>query len=159
MLCRDIQCDLGQKQVGADPGGRRDVRLFKDRVHDPLCQLSRPQVIELLIGRDVEEGFVDGVDMDVLGSDKLQQDAIDADRVIHVQLHAGRCRDIFDAFGDLKDAPRLFTPWRLMAGVAASVMAPLPRSGSATTRLTAKGSRPRSTHSTEAKNDLRSMHR
>ena len=43
--------------------------------------------------------------MDVLGSDKLQQDAIDADRVIHVQLHAGRCRDIFDAFGDLKDAP------------------------------------------------------
>ena len=37
-----------------------------------------------------------------------------------------------------------------MAGVAAKVIAPPPRVGSATTKLILKGSNPRSTHSTEA---------
>ena len=58
---------------------------------------------------------------------------------------------MYSIFGSIsKIRPRLDTPNFLMAGVAARVMAPPPRVGSATTRLTLNGSRPCSTHSTDA---------
>ena len=54
------------------------------------------------------------------------------------------------SFGISYILPRLGTPNCLIAGVAARVIAPPPRVGSATTKLILKGSNPLSTHSTLA---------
>ena len=61
-------------------------------------------------------------------------------------------------FGISYTLHRLRTPSFFIPGEAARHIVLSPRDGSATISFASKGSSPRSTHSTEAKNDFKSKH-
>ena len=60
------------------------------------------EAIVLEIGRGVDKNFVDGVNMDVFGSDVTEVDVVDAGAVADVEGHAGAGDDEF-VFGFLLD--------------------------------------------------------
>ena len=116
---------------------------------------QRPGKVKgILIGGQVQKYLVDRVDVDVLGRHKLQVHAVNLRGHLQVAGHAGHGGDVLhlQALGSFtsKSRARPKMPRAFMLGDTARQMVPSDRLSSATTRLVVRGSRPRSTHSTEA---------
>ena len=72
MLGRDVEGDLGKIEVCAKATGRRDARRSHHVFADPLPKLASRTAIEPEVARHVQEGLVDGVDVDVLRTHVMQ---------------------------------------------------------------------------------------
>ncbi len=75
-LRRDVQRHLGQKQVRADPRGCVDARFGEHGVHEHAGERPRVGAVEGQVGRGVDEAFVYGVRMQVVGGHVAQVGAV-----------------------------------------------------------------------------------
>ena len=66
-----------------------------------MCIRDSRQVVQLQIGRGVDEALVDGIRMDVLLGHIAQVGAVDLRRHLHVARHARLGRDVVDPLGNL----------------------------------------------------------
>ena len=67
-------------------------------------------MVEIQIGRHVDEALVDWVDVHVLWADVFKVDAVDLRRYLHVVLHARHGLDVVDAIGDLEQSTAVVNP-------------------------------------------------
>ena len=104
VLRRDIERHLGQEQIGADARGGADAAPREHGVHELARELAGGLVVQGQIGRRIDEAFVDGVHVDVVGADELEVDAVDLRGDLHVVAHARLGHDVVDALGDLEHA-------------------------------------------------------
>ena len=77
VLRRDVERDLGQKEVRADARRRADPTLALDVGHELARERARVGAVERKVGRRVDEALVDGVHVDVLSANSPQVDAVD----------------------------------------------------------------------------------
>lgn len=113
VLGRDVERHLREEQVGADAHGGRDARLRAHRRAQGVGELAGRQVVQLQIGRGVDEALVDGIRMDVLLGHIAQVGAVDLRRHLHVARHARLGRDVVDPLGNLVEPAAVFHPRRL----------------------------------------------
>ena len=57
----------------------------------------RRLVVELRVARDVDEGFIDGVDENVLFAEVVEVNAVDFGGVVEIQLHPWCRHDVAEA--------------------------------------------------------------
>ena len=89
-LGHDVHGYLAQVEVAADAGGGGDARLAKHLLDHLLGKLVGGEAVFAQVLRGVDENFVDGIDVDVVGSDITQVDVVDARTIAYVQPHARR---------------------------------------------------------------------
>ena len=94
MLCQHVHGDLREVEIGPDACGGGDARFQEDLQNQLFRQLPAGHAIGLQVLGCVDQHLVDGVDVDVLGSDVPEIDLVDAGAVLHVQGHAGRRGEI-----------------------------------------------------------------
>ena len=78
----------------ADAGRGRDARLAEHLLDQLAGQVVGREAVSAQVGRGVDEDLVDGIDLDVLGRDVTQVDAVDLAADLHVARHAGRRDDV-----------------------------------------------------------------
>ena len=91
---RDVHGDFRQVQVGANPPGGGDARLPQYAADDGGDQLVGSHAVQGEVGRQVHKGLVDGVDVDVLGRQVLEVDAVDLGGHLQVPGHPGHGGDV-----------------------------------------------------------------
>ena len=96
MLCHNVHRNLAKIQVFADPCGRGDSGRAQYIQNDPLGERPGSAPIRFQIGGGVNEYFVNGIDMDILGRDVFQIYIVNPRAVHHIMLHAGRRNDIVE---------------------------------------------------------------
>ena len=116
VLCRDVERDLGEKEVGSDAGRGKDAGLGADGVHEGARELARGLLVELEVGRGVDKALVDGVHVHVFGAHVAQVDTVDLGRDLHVAAHAGFEGSVGEPRGDLEHAAAVAHARRLHGG-------------------------------------------
>ena len=104
VLCRDVEGDLGEVEVGSDATACGDARGGEHVGADALAELARRASVEREVVSHVHEDLVDGVDVDVLRREVLEVDAVDVGGALHVERHARRRHDVVEILGDLEHA-------------------------------------------------------
>ena len=104
VLRRNVERHLRQKEVRPDAGCGDHPRFGTHRAHEHARELARAHAVERKVGRRVDEAFVYGVRMDVLGRDVAQVDGVDVGRHLHVAPHARTGHDVVGACGDVEHA-------------------------------------------------------
>ena len=98
-------------EVGAYAGSGGDAGAGQHFAHQLHRQFVSCEVVCLQVVGGIDEDFVDGIDMYVVGRDEVAVDVEDACAVFHVESHAGRSGDVVDSqFGvgaELRVAGRL----------------------------------------------------
>jgi len=97
MFCNDIHGDLGKVHVGPDPSGSGDPGLFQDLLDHHPDQVVSAAGIDGSIGSDINEYFVDGIDMNVLSGKEFQVNGIDLGGISDIGRHSRRGDDVVDA--------------------------------------------------------------
>lgn len=92
VLGDDVHRDLGEVEIGADADGCRDARLREHVAHEHGGELMGRHGCRAQVARHVDEDFVDGVDVYVLGCHVAQVDFVDFGAALQVEGHA-RLRD------------------------------------------------------------------
>ena len=110
VLGRDVERHLRKEQVGADAHGGRDARLREHCRAQGVGELAGRQVVQLQVGRGVDEALVDGIRVDVLDGHVAQVGAVDLRRHLHVARHARLGRDVVDPRGNLVEPAAVFHP-------------------------------------------------
>ena len=77
MLCNDIHGDLGQVHVGADSTCGSDTGLLQNLLDHHPDQVMGTAGIDGSVWCDINEHFIDGINMDILCGKELQVDRID----------------------------------------------------------------------------------
>ena len=113
VLGRDVEGDLGQKEVGPHARRGTDAGLAPHELDEVGRQLAGRLAIAREVGGHVDEALVDGVDMDVLGREEPQVESVDLRGDLHVAPHARRGHLVVYAVGNLEDAAAVAHPERL----------------------------------------------
>ena len=113
VLGSDVERNLCQVEVGAQPAGGGDAGGLDHVLANALTKLARRAAVEVEIARDVHEGLVYRVDVNVFRGNPAQVDRIDVARALHVERHSRRHHHIVDGLGDLKDAAAVAHAQRL----------------------------------------------
>ena len=87
MLRHHVHRNLAQVKVRADPARRGDSRRRKNILDNRLHQLAGGLLIQLQVFRQVQEAFVDGIGMDIVGTHILEVDIVDLRGILHVLRH------------------------------------------------------------------------
>ena len=87
MLGNDVHSHFAEIEVSADACCSRYARFGEDIPYHPACQLAPCHVIEG-VGCGIDEHLVDGIDVDVLGSEVVEVDVVDAGAEVDVVCHA-----------------------------------------------------------------------
>ena len=104
VLRRDVERHFRQEQVRPDPCRGAHARLGQHRLHEHDGELPGARPVQRQVRRRIDEAFVDGIGMDVLGRHEAQVDGVDVGRRLHVALHARLRHDVVHALGDLEHA-------------------------------------------------------
>ena len=84
-----VEGDLGQKHIGADSGGGDQPQFFLDVLLNAGNKLLGAAMIKIEIGAEIEEGFVDRVDVEVFVGDIIEEDRNHSRRHLEVVRHPG----------------------------------------------------------------------
>ena len=96
VLSRDVEGNLGQVEVGAQAAGGGDTGGSHHVLADAFAKLARRAAVEVEIARDVHEGLVYRVDVDVLWGNPAQVDGVNVTRALHVERHSRRHHEVVD---------------------------------------------------------------
>ena len=113
VLGGDVERNLCQVEVGTKPAGGGDASGLHHILANALTKLARRATVEVEIARDVHEGLVYRVDVDVFRGNPAQVDRIDVTRALHVERHSRRHHHVVDGLGDLEDAAAVAHAQRL----------------------------------------------
>ena len=126
MLGDDIHRHLAEVEVGADARRGGDASRLQHLPDHGHCQLVGGHLIRLQVIGDVGEDFVDGIDVDVLGSDVLQVDAVNLTAHLDVFRHPWCGSDVVSfpvgMGGQLSGKIRLPREWFEADGLAPLVV-------------------------------------
>ena len=102
VLGNDIHRDLGKVEVCAEADRGRDARLGQNVRDEHGGELVCRHAGRAQVARHVDEDLVDGVNVDVLGSDMTQVYLVNLRTALQVESHAWRGDDIVEGeFGVL----------------------------------------------------------
>ena len=94
MLCLHVHRHLGKIQIaanarrGGDAGHAQDLQ---DQLHGKIVG---SKVVQLQIGRCINEYLINGIAVDILRRDKLQINAVDLGAFGDIMAHLRRCNDV-----------------------------------------------------------------
>ena len=92
----DIHRNFTQIEVGADAGGGRHAGRFQNIEDDLFGQFAGAHAVGLKIAGRIHEDFVDGIDMNVLGGDIFEINAVNFGAHIDVAGHPRRSNQIVE---------------------------------------------------------------
>ena len=97
VLRRDVECDFRKIQIRPDATRRWQPETLLNFAEQESRHFVRRLVVELRVARDVDEGFIDGVDENVLFAEVVEVNAVDFGGVVEIQLHPWCRHDVAEA--------------------------------------------------------------
>ena len=94
MLSHDIHCHLAEVEICADASRGRDARRLQHLPDHRHGQLMRRHLVGVEVVGDIGKDFVDGINVDVLGGDVLQVDAVNLTADPDILRHPWRGSDV-----------------------------------------------------------------
>ena len=165
VLRHHVHRNLAQVKVRADSARRRDSRSREHVLDNRLHQFARGLLVQFEVARQIQEAFVDGIGVDILGAHILQVNVVDLRGILHVLCHLRFRNQEFDLLARTAFHLAHLLVYLEKAGASRNPVGLERRChrkanrllGAAPTSFALSGSRPRRIHSTEAKNDFKSM--
>ena len=97
VLRRDVECDFRKIQIRPDAARCWQPETLLNFAEQESRHFVRRLVVELRVARDVDEGFIDGVNENIVLAKVVEIDAVDFGGVVEIQLHPWCRHDVAEA--------------------------------------------------------------
>ena len=110
MFCLNIKGHFRKIQIGPDAAGGQCSNCVPDVRNDLRCQLPGCEVVHPKIRRDIDEGFINGVHINVFGSKVFEKHPVNLRRTVDIELHLRRSNNHTHVWGHVPQTAAVFYP-------------------------------------------------
>ena len=110
VFCLNIKGHFRKIQIGPDAAGGQCSNCVPDVRNDLRRQLPGCEVVHPKIRRDIDEGFINGVHINVFGSKVFEKHPVNLRRAVDIELHLRRRNNHTHVWGYIPQTAAVFYP-------------------------------------------------